>query len=201
MGKYTGPKHRLARREGINILEKESRSLDRRLSIPPGIHGKKGRRKISEYGQQLREKQKLKRMYGLYEKQFQKYVTMAQKKRQNTPEALLQLLETRLDSFVFRAGLAKTRTQARQMVSHRHIIVNGQKVNIPSYAVRDGETVEISPKFLQKNEVLKQWIGEKEVIPSFIERKDMTAKLLRVPTEEEVQNPVDYQLVIEFYSR
>lgn len=200
MARLTGPKHRLARREGVNILEKTSKSLERRLNIPPGIHGKKGRRKVSEYGLQLREKQKLKRTYGLLEKQFRNYVKAAEKKRENTTEVLIQLLETRLDNITYRLGFAKSRFQARQYVSHRHVLVNGKKVNIPSYQVSSGDVIELSPKLL-KNEIIKAMIEEDRTIPEFLERKDTKGTIKRLPLSEEIPNPVDYQLVIEFYSR
>ncbi|MGE5041542.1 MAG: 30S ribosomal protein S4 [Candidatus Levyibacteriota bacterium] len=196
MARYTGPKHRLARLEGVNILEKTSASLERRLNLIPGIHGKKGRRKVSEYGLQLREKQKLKKIYGLLEKQFRKYVELAQKKKTNTEDALVELLETRLDNVVYRMGFAKSRFQARQFVSHKHILVNGKKVNIPSYQVEEGDVVTLDPKIARLQE-------EKEEYQtlSYIARKKDSGKLVSLPNREEVANPVDYQLVIEFYSR
>jgi small subunit ribosomal protein S4 len=137
MARYTGPKHKLARREGVNILGKVSPSLDRRLNVLPGQKGRsRYRKKVSEYGMQLREKQKLKRIYGLLERQFSNYVAKAEKdKDTSTDEGLLRLLETRLDNVTFRLGFASTRSQARQYVTHGHIFVNGKKVNIPSYKV------------------------------------------------------------------
>lgn len=199
MARYTGPKHKLARREGINILGKVSQSLDRRINIAPGIHGKRRGRKLSEFGIQLREKQKLKRIYGLFERQFRKYVKEAQKRRINTEDALIQLLETRLDNVVYRLGFGKSRPQARQMVSHRHIIVNGKRINIPSYKVEAGNTIAVEPKI--QSEELKARLEENSEIPSFLERHDAEGRLTRLPTKEDVSNPVDYQLVIEFYSR
>lgn len=196
MARYTGPKHRLARLEGVNILEKTSNSLERRLNIIPGIHGKRGRRKVSEYGLQLREKQKLKRIYGLLEKQFRKYVSQAQKSKANTENILVELLESRLDNMIYRAGLAKSRTHARQLVSHGHALVNGKKINIPSYAVKEGDEIALDAKMIK-------FVEEKEdyaTLP-FILREKSSAKLVRMPKSEEVPNPVDYQLVIEFYSR
>lgn len=199
MGRYTGPKHKLARREGINIIGKTSASLDRRINIPPGIHGKRRARKLSEFGIQLREKQKLKRIYGLFERQFKKYVIDAQKKKINTEDALIQLLETRLDNIVFRLGLGKSRPMARQLVSHRHILVNGKKINIPSYRVRPGDVITIEPKL--ETEELKKYLTDESTTLSFIERKNAIGKLIRLPTREDVSNPVDYQIVIEFYAR
>lgn len=202
MARYTGPKHKLARREGVNILEKSSGSLERRLNILPGIQSRRGgRRKPSEYGMQLREKQKLKRSYGLLEKQFRKYVEMAQKSRENTDEMLIQLLEGRLDNVVYRLGFANSRNMARQFVSHGHVIVDGKKVTIPSYNVKLGQKVTLAKKLLQ-NEILKNHIEEtaSNLLP-YLERKDTVGKLSKKPTREEVPNPADYQLVIEFYSR
>lgn len=196
MARYTGPKHRLARLEGVNILEKTSNSLERRLNIIPGIHGKKGRRKTSEYGLQLREKQKLKRIYGLMEKQFRNYVFQAQKATSNTEDVLVELLESRLDNIVYRAGLAKSRTHARQLVSHGHALVNGKKVTIPSFGVKMGDVVTLDSKMTKFLEQKEEYI----TLP-FIERKDTSGKLTSMPKSEEVPNPVDYQLVIEFYSR
>ena len=199
MARYTGPKHRLARREGVNILSKTSQSLDRRLNVIPGSHSKRRGRKLSEYGIQLREKQKLKRIYGLMEKQFAKYVSLAQTMKVNTEDALVQILESRLDNVVYRLGFAKSRTMARQLVGHRHILVNGQKINIPSYRVQEADEVALSPK-LAKNEILAKDIEESQVL-EFVKRAGSKGKLIRYPNREEVANPVDYQLVIEFYSR
>lgn len=196
MARYKGPKHRLARLEGVNILEKTSASLERRLNLIPGIHGKKGKRKTSEYGLQLREKQKLKRIYGLLEKQFRKYVQEAQTKKINTEDALIQLLETRLDNIVYRLGFAKSRFQARQFVSHKHVLVNGKKINIPSYQVKEGDTVTIDPKITKIQEEKEEY-----TTLSYVARKKDSGKVISLPNREEIANPVDYQLVIEFYSR
>ncbi len=196
MARYKGPKHRLARLEGVNILEKTSASLERRLNLIPGIHGKKGKRKTSEYGLQLREKQKLKRIYGLLEKQFRKYVQEAQTKKINTEDALIQLLETRLDNIVYRLGFAKSRFQARQFVSHKHVLVNGKKINIPSYQVKEGDTVTIDPKITKIQDEKEEY-----TTLSYVARKKDSGKVISLPNREEIANPVDYQLVIEFYSR
>lgn len=201
MARYTGPKHRLARREGVNILEKSSATLERRLNIPPGVHGRRGRRKASEYSLQLREKQQLKRAYGLLERQFRKYVEMAQNSTNSTDEMLIQYLESRLDNVVYRLGLAKSRTMARQLVTHGHIQVEGKKVTIPSYQVKIGEKISLSGKIL-KNEDLKLFIESTEpnILP-YLERKNAIGQLKSMPTRDQVPNPSDYQLVIEFYSR
>lgn len=201
MARYTGPKHKLARREGVNIFDKDSASLERRLNVKPGSHGRYRRTKTTEYGLQLREKQKLKRIYGILEKQFRKYINLAEKSKLNTDEALVQRLETRLDNVVYRLGFARSRAMARQLVSHVHILVNGKKINIPSYQVKVDDEITISEKFL-KNEINKLELEESslELLP-FVVRKKNIGKLKKLPEREEVPNPVDYQLVIEFYSR
>src|SRR4051794_6088048 len=141
MGRYTGPKHRLARREGINILDKPSKSLARRLNVPPGVHGRKGKRRLSEFGQQLREKQKAKVMYGVMEKQFKKLVTTVSEQEGDTEELLLSHLERRLDNVVYRLGLATSRYMSRQFVSHGHVTVNDKKMSVPSYQVQEGDVI------------------------------------------------------------
>lgn len=198
MARYTGPKHKLARREGINILEKASASLERRLNVTPGSHGKRRARKLSEFGIQLREKQKLKRIYGLTERQFRKYVTLAQKKKTNTEDSLVENLETRLDNIVYRLGFGKSRNQARQMVSHNHVFVNGKKVNIPSFRVREGDVVSVDEKF--KKEDIKERLEALTPAP-YLKQVDFKGELVRRPTSADVANPINYQLVIEFYSR
>ncbi|MDO8583473.1 MAG: 30S ribosomal protein S4 [bacterium] len=202
MGRYTGPKHKLARREGFNILEKESASLQRRLNVPPGgVHGKKMKRRLSEYGQQLREKQKAKVIYGLLEKQFGNLVKTVGKKKGETGELLISLLETRLDNIIFRLGFAKTRAMARQMVGHRHVLVNGEKLNIPSYPVKLGDVVSLAPE-AQKNVQVLVLLEEKDkIILPFLKREGMGGKLLRMPKREDIQVPFDLQLIIEYYSR
>ena len=202
MARYTGPKHKLARREGINILDKQSQSLQRRLNIPPGgIHGRKMKRRLSEYGIQLREKQKAKTIYGLLEKQFGNLVKTVEKKKGETGEMLVSLLETRLDNLVFRLGFAKTRAMARQLVSHGHITVNGKKINVPSYQVKINDIISIDSK-LQKNAQVLQSLEEKgiETAP-FVKREGISGKLVRMPKRDDVQLPFDLQLIIEYYSR
>lgn len=200
MARYTGPKHKLARKEGVNILDKTSASLQRRLMVPPGIHGKKRKRALSEFGQQLREKQKAKSTYGLLEKQFKGLVKTVQAKKGETGEMLIALLETRLDNIVYRLGFAKTRYQARQYVSHGHIVVNGKKVSIPSYNVKEGDIISLSEKML-KNPAVLEMSKEEAVILPFLKRSDAKGVLMRLPKREDVQVPFDTQLIIEYYSR
>ena len=200
MARYTGKKHKLARREGVNVIEKVSRSLDRRLNIIPGLHSKRNRRKPSEFGLQLREKQKLKRIYGLLEKQFRRYVVTSGKKKGNTEEALAQTLEMRLDNIVFRLGFAKSRFMSRQMVGHGHVFVNNKKISIPSYQVKEGDVITLSSKIAANIDVKTTAESKTEVLP-FLQKNHLVGKVLRLPKREEIVNPVDYYLVIEYYSR
>jgi small subunit ribosomal protein S4 len=200
MARYTGPKHRLARKEGVNLLDKASQSLLRRLNIPPGVHGKKRKRRLSEYGLQLREKQKAKTTYGLMEKQFKKIVHTVQKKKGDTKELIISMLETRLDNLVYRLGFAKTRYMARQLVSHGHIMVNGKKLSIPSYQVKIDDVISLSSKFQTNPQILELAKEESETLP-FLQRKAFSGKLIRMPKKEDMQVPFDLQLIIEYYSR
>ena len=201
MARYTGPKHRIARREGVNIFDKTSQSLQRRLSVPPGVHGKKRKKRLSEYGTQLREKQKAKATYGLLEKQFKNLVQTVRKKKGETGEMIVALLETRLDNLVYRLGFARSRTMARQFVSHGHISINGKKINIPSYQVKVDDVISLSPK-LQKNPTVEELLKDKEItILPFIKREGVSGKLIRMPKKEDLEVPFDLQLIIEYYSR
>ncbi len=200
MARYTGPKHRLARKVGVNILDKISNSLQRRLNVPPGIHGKKRKRRLSEYGSQMQEKQKAKMTYGLMEKQFRNLVLKVQKKKGDTGEFIVSLLETRLDNLVFRLGFAKTRAMARQFVSHGHILVNGKRVNIPSYQAKVDDVISVSLKVQKNPQVLEALKDDKQLLP-FIKREGLSGKLIRMPKREDLQVPFDLQLIIEYYSR
>lgn len=203
MARYTGPKHRLARREGENILDKTSVSLQRRLNVPPGAHGRKqSRRRLSEYGVQLREKQRAKIIYGLLEKQMKSLVGRVSAAKGDTGELLMGSLETRLDNLVYRLGFAKTRYMARQLVSHGHILVNGKKLSIPSYAVKADEKISLSPKLKAKFDEISAIPDEKDlVIPPFLKRLKEEGVLLRFPTSEDIKVPFNAQLIIEYYSR
>ncbi len=201
MARYTGPKHKLARKEGVNLLDKSSASLQRRLNIKPGMHGaKKSRRRLSEYGLQLREKQKAKTMYGVLEKQFKRLVTNLEKQKGDTGELMLSLLETRLDNVVYRLGFAKTRFQARQFVSHGHIKVNGKKLTIPSYQVKLGDIIEIDDRMQKTADVIKL-LQEKTELVSFVSREGTLGKLTRMPKSEDIVVPFNTQQIIEYYSR
>ncbi|OGM09453.1 30S ribosomal protein S4 [Candidatus Woesebacteria bacterium RBG_13_34_9] len=199
MARYTGPKDRLSRREGFDLFGKGSKLT--RINVPPGIHGPRGVRRPSQYGRQLREKQKIKRMYGLMERQFRIYVNHALKTKGNTGEALLTLLEKRLDNTVFRLGFVPTRNSSRQLVSHKHILVNGKKLNIPSYNVKIGDVISMSGKAMEIP-VVKKLLGMKEVnIPSWLTRKGAIGKVLKNPNRDDIKEPVSEQDIVEFYSR
>lgn len=200
MARYTGSKHKLARREGINLIDKQSASLQKRLTIKPGVHGAKRARKLSEFGLQLREKQKAKNMYGVLEKQFSNMVHDVQKMKGDTSEQIIARLERRLDNVVYRLGFTKSRFMSRQFVSHGHVLVNGKKLTIPSYVVKEGDVVELGAKILKNPDVIKVMAEQKIVLP-FLERKGHVGKLVRNPKREDVEVPFDVQMIIEYYSR
>jgi len=198
MGRYTGPKDRLSRREGVDLFGKGAKLT--RLNVPPGMHGPKGVRSLSTYGLQLREKQKVKRMYGIMEKQFKKYVRKALKSKGNTGEILISLLERRLDNVVYRLGFTPTRASARQLVSHRHVRVSGKTVNIPSFQVKPGDIITLSARALEIPAV-KKTLGEDVKPPAWLLRKGTTGEVLRLPKREDVKEPISEQDIVEFYSR
>ena len=200
MARYTGPKRRLSRREGFALFAKDAKALEKKGAVPPGQHGIGRRRRISEYGVQLREKQKAKRIFGLLEKQFKRYFEQASKVKGATGLALLQVLETRLDNVVYRLGFAKSRDGARQLVSHGHIKVDDKKVAIPSYQVGINQTIAISDK-LRDNTQIKKSLEESETLPEWLEKRATVGKGLRNPAREEMEQSIDEQLIVEFYSR
>ncbi len=200
MARYTGPKDRLSRREGFDLFGKGAKLT--RLNVTPGVHGPKGNmRQPSQYGRQLREKQKVKRLYGLMEAQFKKYMEKALKSKGNTASKLFSLLETRLDNVVFRLGFASTRPQARQLVSHRHVFVNGNKVNIPSYEVKVGDTITLDAKALNLPGLKKLLEDKEKKVPSWLVRRGPAGKVAKIPAREDVVEPISDQDIIEFYSR
>ena len=200
MGRYTGPKHKLSRREGVNLLDKTSNSLARRLNIPPGQHARKRKKRPSEYGTQLREKQKAKVTYGIMEKQFKKMFKFAETQKDETGELLVALLETRLDNVVYRLGFSRSRAGARQLVSHGHVLVNDKKINIPSYQLKADDVISVGAKS-QANPLILQAMEEKKEFVSYVERKGSVGKLLRMPKKEDLEVPFNTQLIIEYYSR
>jgi small subunit ribosomal protein S4 len=199
MAKYVGPKDRLSRRENFDLFSAGTKLT--RLNVPPGVHGPKGLRGSSQYGRQLREKQKVKRLYGVLERQFRRYVNDAFRTRGNTGEVILINLERRLDNALYRLGFAPSRPAARQMVSHRHVLVNGKKVNIPSYKLVVGDTVSIDSKAGAIPEV-KKAVEEKDVkIPAWLERKALVGRVSALPKREDITEPISEQDIVEFYSR
>lgn len=201
MARYTGPKRRLSRREGVPLFTKDIKSMERKGAIPPGQHGiGRRKRRISEYGIQLREKQKTKRIFGLLERQFKNYFDKASKVKGATGLALLELLETRLDNIVYKLGFANSRGGARQLVSHGHIRVDNKKVNIPSYKVSIGQTIALSDK-LSDNTQVKKSLEAQSSLPEWLERQATVGKVLRVPQRGEMEQGINEQLIVEYYSR
>ena len=176
--------------------------MERRLNVPPGEHGAGGRRrKLSEYGIQLREKQRAKQMYGILEKQFRRYFEEATRAKGTTGETLLQLLERRLDNVIYRLGFAITRPMARQLVTHGHVYVNDRKVNIPSFQVKPGDVIRLS-ETAAKIPAVEEIIQEGAVaIPGWLERSGTTGRVLRLPYPEEMEQRLNMALIVEFYSR
>lgn len=198
-------KAKFSRREGMPISDRSghAKALARR-PYGPGVHGPSGNKRTTEFAKQLREKQKAKRIYGLNERQFRNIFDEAASKQGNTGETLVRLLELRLDNAVYRAGFAKTRAAARQFVSHAHFDVNGKKVNIPSYRVRPGEMIAVRQNKRGKG----NWKGMGETLskhqgPSWLslERGDLSVKVTGAPMGEELKQPFDATLIVEFYSR
>lgn len=202
MARYTGPKHKLCRSVGIALCGLPKCPVTRRNAPPPGQHGQKGRRKPSEYAIQLREKQKVKRLYGVLERQFKKYFTEAARKKAATGEALLQILETRLDNVVYKSNLARTRAQARQVVNHGHVLVNGKKVTIPSFNVKIGDIISLSAKTANLDFIKKQAEDTKDVeLPPWIKKKATVGNIVKLPAREDIKDQIDERLIVEYYSR
>ncbi|MCL4359893.1 30S ribosomal protein S4 [Patescibacteria group bacterium] len=206
MARYTGPKNRLSRREGEDLGAKTAgsrahASLLRRLNVPPGMHGPHGRRKSSGYGDQLREKQKAKRMYGVLERQFRKNFERARTWKGNTGEKLLEFMERRLDNTIYRLGLAPTRAAARQLVSHGHVLVNGQKLTIASYMTKPEDVVTLTTKAMEIPAVKTLLATDTVKIPEWIMRKGPVGKIVRLPVRTDITEDINVQLIVEFYSR
>lgn len=200
MARYTGPKRRLSRREGVALFAKDSAFLERKGAVPPGQHGLRFRRRLSEYGIQLREKQKAKRIYGVLEKQFRNYFRKAAKGKGSTGLALLQELETRLDNVVYRLGFAPSRAFGRQLVSHGHISVDGRRAKSPSFTVKPDSTIAILGK-MSDNSQVKKSLENSETLPGWLTRKATVGKVLRLPKREEMEQAVGEQLIVEYFSR
>ena len=202
MARYTGPRVRISRRFGTPIFG-PTKYLERR-NYGPGVHGPKSRRKTTDYGLGLIEKQKLKYYYGLLERQFRGVYEKALKRRGVTGEQMLQILETRLDNVVHHLGFANTRAAARQMVAHGHIRVNGRKVNIPSYGLKVNDVVEPKDSNVSRQLVTKNLeSAASRAVPDWLSlnRESFKGVLMRIPTRQEIQPIANEQAVVEFYSR
>ncbi len=208
MARYIGPLCRICRREGEKLFLKGDRCYTDKCAVerrryPPGEHGQ-GYKKLSDYGLQLREKQKVRRMYGILERQFRRYFMEASRKRGVTGETLLQLIERRLDNVVYRMGFAPNRRKARQLVGHGHILVNGRKVNIPSFLVKAGDLIEVKESSKSISDILDSISkSEHRGLPSWVEvdSSNLKGKVLHIPSREEIQLPVQEQLIVELYSK
>ena len=214
MGRYTGPVCRLCRREGMKLYLKGERCLGPKCPIvkrqpnrnyPPGQHGQKRTRRPSEYALQLREKQRLKRLYGILERQFRRHFEEAERRPGLTGENLLQILERRLDNVVYRLGFADSRRQARQLVTHGHFLVNGRKTDIPSYLVRPGDIIAVRPQS-RECEYFKvvQETAQSKPVPAWLTRdlETMSGRVVSLPAADQIDIPaINTQLVVEYYSR
>lgn len=210
MARYTDAVCRICRRENQKLFLKGDRcytgkcAADRRPAQPPGQHGKGRGRKLSEYGLQLREKQKARRYYGVLESQFNKYFEIAASKKGITGENLLRILESRLDNVVYRLGMAMSRPEARQMVGHGHFSVNGKKVNIPSYLLKAGDVIALREKSRSSDKfktVIE--VNASRVPPKWLDfdRNTFEAKVLNLPDREDIDLPVEEHLIVEYYSK
>ncbi|QSO48015.1 30S ribosomal protein S4 [Alicyclobacillus mengziensis] len=208
MARYTDSVCRLCRREGVKLYLKGDRCYSEKCSVdkrpfPPGQHGQ-GRRRNSEYGQQLREKQKARRYYGVLEKQFEAYYDEATRRQGVTGENLLQLLESRLDNVVYRLGFAASRPEARQLVRHGHFLVNGRRVDIPSYMTKPGDVINVREKSqqIERIKVLLENAEQKTIGPWLeLDLSSKSGKIVRLPARDEIDTPVAEQMIIEHYSR
>jgi small subunit ribosomal protein S4 len=202
MARYTGPRVRISRRFGIPIFG-PTKYLERR-NYGPGVHGPKSRRKTTDYGLGLIEKQKFRYYYGLMEKQFRGVYEKALRRRGVTGEQMLQILETRLDNVVFHLGFANTRAAARQMVCHGHITVKGRKVNIPSYALKVNDAIEVKNHNVSRQLATKNLeVATSRAVPDWLSlsKEEFKGTVMRIPTRDEIQPIANEQAVVEFYSR
>jgi small subunit ribosomal protein S4 len=209
MARYIGPVCRLCRREGMKLFLKGERCYTEKCAIekrnlPPGQHGKLRKAKMVGYGVQLREKQKVKRIYGVLENQFRRYFEMADRTRGITGETLLQLLERRVDNVIYRLGLATSRAQARQQIRHGHFLINGKKVDIPSYSMKAGDTITVRGTSAQNASIVHAIEEVKgRGIPEWLQfdAGQLTGRVQSLPTREQINLPVQEQLIVELYSK
>lgn len=199
-------KCRYCRQEGEKLYLKGERCfspkcpIDQKGAVAPGDHGLTSGHRLSEYGRQLREKQKVKRMYGLREKQFKKYFQKAQEQEGNTGERLIRLLERRLDNALYRSGLVPSRATARQLITHGHVLVNDNKVTFPSYQVDKGDEIRLNTKAQKMNRII-EWLKREEKPADWLQKKGFIAKVKKQPEVEDMITEIDESLIIEFYSR
>ena len=200
MARYTGPAYKKSRRLGFSTLE-NGKELAKR-PYAPGQHGQDRRKKLSEYGIQMQEKQRVRILYGLNEKQFKKTFEKASKMKGIAGENLLVLLESRLDNMVYRLGMARTRRSARQIVNHGHILVNGKKVDIPSYITKVGDVISVKENSLNHPAIIDA-LEQNKTVPAFLEmdKQKLTGKYLRTPERSELNPEINEQLIVEFYNR
>lgn len=201
MARNTGPKHRMCRRVGQPLCGQPKCPALKR-PYPPGQHGQRPRRRESGYGKQLLEKQKLRHIYGVLERQFRGYFKKAISGRERPGERLLQMLETRLDNMVYRLGFANTLPQARQLVVHGHIEINGRKADIPSHDVAPGDVITVREKSRNLG-IIKEAVQTRDEVVPYLERDadNLSGRLLRIPSRDEIPVPVDEDSIVEFYSR
>lgn len=206
MARYTGPSCKLCRREGCKLYLKGDRCYSDKCAIArrpfaPGQHGH-NKKKLTNYGVQLREKQKAKRIYGVLESQFRKYYEEADRQKGITGENLLRLLELRLDNVIFRLGFASSRTEARQLVRHGHFTVNGKKVDIPSFEVRVNDVIAVREKS-RSSEKFKALMGVDTTVPNWlsVDKENMVGKVVSLPQREDIDIPVNETLIVELYSK
>lgn len=201
MARYTGPKNKLSRKVGVDLgLKSNPLKSARRLQIRPGQHGARGRRKVSDYGEQLKEKQKVKLGYGIQEKQLRAVYDEASQRKTATGSTLLTLLERRLDNVVYRLGLAPTRAAARQLVAHGHISVNDKRLNVPSFRTQLNDVIVISSK-ASKMPYIQELVKEGAPQVEWLNRIGSIGKVVRLPLRSDIKEPIEEQLVVEYYSR
>jgi small subunit ribosomal protein S4 len=207
MARYNGPACRLCRREGMKLYLKGERCYTEKCAIekrntPPGQHGRARKAKMVGYGVQLREKQKVKRIYGVLEDQFRRYFEQADRTRGITGETLLQLLERRLDNAVYRMGFATSRAQGRQLVLHGHFLVNGKKVDVPSYSLKSGDVVSVRESSRENASIVHAMEEVKgRGIPEWLTLDGIAGKVMGLPSRQQINLPVQEQLIVELYSK
>lgn len=206
MARNKEPRNKQARREGFDLSlktegSKSHAALLRRLNIPPGMHAQKRMRKPSDYGLQLREKQKAKRMYGVMERQFRRYYKKAAKFKGATGEAILRLLETRLDNVIYRLGFTPTRASARQLITHGHVTVDGKRESIPSFEIKKGNVITLDKKGFEIPAIKTAMENKTYKPPAWLSKNGPVGKVNQIPTKDDFNEAIDERLIVEYYSR